>query len=299
MNQMERNEQDYRAALDCLRFSNEAKERMMKNLTNEQEREQAPAKRRSFHPLRTGLIAACLCLALVGTAFAAATVYQQLTAQLYEEDYWGEQFRGYHIYGEPVTYPMEDFTQRLQDDFAAWDHPSILFNQHFDTWEEAKAYLGDNIPAVWPSMDCFIDADEYRVAANYEPYGDGKVKRVDVYHNARVNNCMSCSTEIYIYTPDYTGEILAGAGWPADWEERQAQILDSYTMANGCEAKIVMVSEHFEKSEHYEEGDMRYCTGVFMREGLVYDVRLVAYMNCTLDDAGVEAQLHQILDSFQ
>lgn len=71
-------EQDYRDGLDGLRFSNEVKERMMKNLTNQTG--QGSAKRHSVRPLRTALIAACLCVALVGTALASSAGLREMLA---------------------------------------------------------------------------------------------------------------------------------------------------------------------------------------------------------------------------
>lgn len=72
-------ERDYWDALDGLRFSGEGKGRIMKNLM--EQREAKPAKRRGIRPLRAGLIAACLCLALAGTAFAASPTLRSLLAE--------------------------------------------------------------------------------------------------------------------------------------------------------------------------------------------------------------------------
>lgn len=83
MNQIER---EYKNALDEVRFSQEAKERMMKNLMNQQE--QAPVKRRGIRPLRAGLIAAAVCLALAGTAGAANVIARQ--ANINFLDSWDE-----------------------------------------------------------------------------------------------------------------------------------------------------------------------------------------------------------------
>ena len=63
-------EREYRDALDGLRFSDEAKERMMNNLLEQKGKNSA--KRRGIRSLRAGLIAAALCLALMGTAVAAS-----------------------------------------------------------------------------------------------------------------------------------------------------------------------------------------------------------------------------------
>lgn len=72
---MNRIEREYQNALDELRFSQEAKERMMNNLMNQ--KEQAPVRQRNFRPLRTGLIAAAVCAALLGTAGAANMIARQ------------------------------------------------------------------------------------------------------------------------------------------------------------------------------------------------------------------------------
>lgn len=298
MNQMERNERSYRDALDSLCFSGGAKERMMKNLMKQEE--QAPVKRRGFYPLRTGLIAACLCLALVGTAFAATAVYR-LTVQTGEEEAWGNEYVAYYVYGEPAIHPLEDFSQELQDDFAAWNHPSRLFYQEFDTWEEAKAYLGDSIPAVWHSIDS-IDADEYPpeyyVEGYHEMYGDNKLQYVTVRDNGVLlidgpSFRLSFHTQMRIYTPDYCGESLIGQGW---WKDSgDFQVLDSYTMANGCVAEVVVGTQTYEDME----GETQHYIGTFMKDGILYQADMFVPVKCTLDQAELEEQLHQVLDRYQ
>ncbi len=254
--------------------------------------EEAGTHRPRTRPLRAALLAACLCLALVGTAFAATAVYR-LAVRPDEEEHWGDAFTGYHIYGRPIAHALEEFTQEFQDDFAAWDHPSILFNQKFDTWEQAKAYLGDSIPLVWHSMDGVIFTNEYRVSAKYEMYGDGKITYVNIYNAAKLSNGLTYTTDAYIYTPDYSGDILSGRGWPLDWDNFQAEILDSYPMANGCVAEVVM------QSVDYEEGAAHDLIGSFMKDGVLYEVDLYGHIQSPLDEAGLETLLHQILDSFE
>ena len=300
VNQMEQNERDYRDALNSLRFSDEAKERMMNNLTNRQKPEQAQAKRKGFYPLRAGLIAACLCLALVGTAFAATAVYR-LTVQTGEEVAWGNEYVTYYVYGEPAIHPLEDFSQELQDDFAAWDHPSLLFHQEFDTWEKAKAYLGDSIPAVWHSIDS-IDADkyppEYYVEGYHEMYGDNKLQYVMVRDNGVLlidgpSFRLSFHTQMRIYTPDYRGESLIGEGY---WKDSgEFRVLDSYTMANGCVAEVVVGTRTYEDME----GEAQHYIGTFMKDGILYQADMFVPIKCTLDQAELEEQLHQVLDSYQ
>ncbi len=68
-------EREYREALDGLRFSEEGKERIMNNLMEQESGLSVKVKR--LRPLRAALIAAALCLALAGTAFAAAAAARQ------------------------------------------------------------------------------------------------------------------------------------------------------------------------------------------------------------------------------
>lgn len=270
----------------------------MKNLMKQEE--QAPVKRRGFYPLRTGLIAACLCLVLVGTAFAATAVYR-LTVQTGEEEAWGNEYVRYDVYGEPAIHPLEDFSQELQDDFAAWNHPSLLFHQKFDSWEKVTDYLGDKIPAVWHSIDS-IDADkyppEYYVEGYHEMYGDNKLQFVTVRDNGVFlidgpSFRLSFHTQMRIYTPDYRGESLIGEGW---WKDSgEFQVLDSYTMANGCVAEVVMGTRTYEDIE----GETQHYIGTFMKDGILYQADMFVPVKCTLDQAELEEQLHQVLDRYQ
>lgn len=258
--------------------------------------ERAEKPRVRVRPLRTVLIAAAVCLALVGTAFAATAVYR-LTVQTGEWENWGNEYVGYRVYGEPVLHPLEDFSQKLQDDFAAWDHPNLLFNQKFGSWEEVEAYLGDNIPIAWHGIDS-IDADEYppeyRVQGFHEMYGDNKLQSVEVIDNGvYINDKLSFHTEIYIYTSDYRGEFLTGEGLWKDCADFQP--LDSYTMANGCVAEVVVVAETFEGFE----GEAHRYIGTFMKDGILYKADLFVPIQYPAGKAELEEQLHQILDSFQ
>ena len=88
-----RTEQEYKQALDSLRYSSEGKERIMKNLMERQE--QRPEKRKSIRPLRTVLIAAALCLALVGTAFSAASAVRQAHITYIDRDRFTKEYDEY------------------------------------------------------------------------------------------------------------------------------------------------------------------------------------------------------------
>lgn len=263
-------------------------------------REEPDQPRARVRPLRTVLIAAALCFALVGTAFAATAVYR-LTVQIGESEAWGNEYVTYDIYGESVLHPLEDFSPAFQEDFADWSHPSLLFLQKFDSWEEVTAYLGDNIPLVWHGIDS-LDKDEYppeyRVQGYHEMYGDNKLQFVTVRDNGVIlidgpSFRLSFHTQMRIYTPDYRGESLIGEGW---WKDSgEFQVLDSYTMANGCVAEVVVGTKTYEDIE----GETQHYIGTFMKDGILYQADMFVPVKCTLDQAELVEQLHQILDSYQ
>ena len=291
-------EQDYRKAME--RFTPAPGLRARTRAAVEA-REEPDQPRARVRPLRTGLIAACLCLALVGTAFAATAVYR-LTVQIGESEAWGNEYVTYDIYGESVLHPLEDFSPAFQEDFADWSHPSLLFLQKFDSWEEVTAYLGDNIPLVWHGIDS-LDKDEYppeyRVQGYHEMYGDNKLQWVDVRDNGILlidgpSYRLGFHTEVRIYTPDYRGDSLIGEGWWKDSGEFQA--LDSYAMANGCTAEVIVGTKTYEDLDGAATHEY---IGTFMKDGILYKVNMFVPIRCPLDQAELEEHLHQVLDRYQ
>ena len=255
--------------------------------------------RARVRPLRTVLIAAAMCFALVGTAFAATAVYR-LTVQIGEKEAWGNEYVTYDIYGESVLHPLEDFSPAFQEDFADWSHPSLLFYQKFDSWEKVTDYLG--IPIVWHSMES-ADKDEYppeyHVQGYHEMYGDNKLQWVDVRDNGILlidgpSYRLSFHTEVRIYTPDYRGGSLIGEGW---WKDSGGfQALDSYAMANGCTAEVIVGTKTYEDLDG--EATHEYM-GAFMKDGVLYKVNMFVPIRCPRDQAELVEQLCQVLDSFQ
>lgn len=125
-------EHEYREALDSLRFSSEGKERIMNNLMEQQE--PTPAKRHSIRPLRTALIAAALCLALAGSAFAVAELNH---IQVREEPSIFTNMDQYTMECAVDFYPLDTFNQEL---FALAD--PALHHEYFNTWDELEEFIG-------------------------------------------------------------------------------------------------------------------------------------------------------------
>lgn len=155
MKQTERFERDYQDALDGLRFSKEGKERMMKSLMERQAQE--PVKRRSLRPLRTALIAACLCLALVGTAVAAQVFAVRVDLQT-NPDHPGD---NYTVTGGIAFFPADSFPQQVHD--LAVLHETT--GKNFTSWAELEEFLGRDLPSS-TALDSAEPGPEARVSGS-------------------------------------------------------------------------------------------------------------------------------------
>ena len=116
-----------------------------------------PARRHSARrPLRTGLIAACLCAALLGSAWAANQIggFQSLKffedlllpAELSDDgEALGEaHYDGYTLEGGIDFLALEDLPQEALD--MAAEHPASTVRLDLTSWEEAEAYFGLELP---------------------------------------------------------------------------------------------------------------------------------------------------------
>lgn len=283
-------EQDYRGALDGLRFSDAGKERIVKNLMERQERE--PVKGKRFRPLRTALIAAALCLALVGTAFGATAAYRLMVQAFDSRDYNGEKLMGFELFGKVDRYTLKEFSQQLQDDYNAWvSHKNGSSpSKEFDSWEDAKAYLGDGIPCIWWDTGTTIRESTYRVSLtpNLGAETDG-LQYVQLYSRSQLESRMTCETVVLLYGEEDPRINYSMAG-PLGSE---IKLLGDYSMANGCTAQIVT-----QASPHDGDWVPSYCMGFFVNSGLLYEVTIFSGDPNETGIAEMEAQLYQVLDSF-
>lgn len=271
---MRRLEQDYREALDGLRFSDDAKKRMIDDLM--EHKEEKSMKKRKIRPLRAGLIAAALCLALVGTAVAAnPEVVSQLIARLtvqVEDD-------GYHVGGALMTkYPLDNFSPALNEASEGRDGPVVQLC--FATWDEARAFLGEDIPIVWPGggrdWDEPIYVDLFHVETD-RLWGIG-INSISISRQAEVS--------ITIQTEHWRGEEASGGLGIA---EGSVEAMGSYSMANGCIAEMV---KYLGPEEHPDA----VCTGHFMKDGILYNV---SALGTTATQEEMTASLKNLLDSFE
>ena len=128
-------EREYRDAMDGLRFSTKGKERIMKELM---ETGKTPVKEKHLRSLRPALIAAALCLALLGTAFAAMELSRMRVN-------WGDSgisTDGYSVEFAVDFYPLNRFSGEVAA-MAGLD-PSQQ-HKYFDTWDELQSFTGVEI----------------------------------------------------------------------------------------------------------------------------------------------------------
>lgn len=273
---MKRLEQDYRDALDGLRFSDEAKERMMKNITDQKEHK--PAKRRGFRPLRAGLVAAALCLALAGTAMAANPeavdwLIARLTVQV-EDD-------GYHVGSAPMTkYPLDEFSPALNAASEGRDGPGVV-QLRFATWEEARAFLGKDVPVVWPDGGRGWDAhiSVYLFHTETDRLWGIDINSVSISGQVEVN--------IEIRTEHWRGEEASSEFGLVGGS---VEAMGSYSMANGCIAEMVKYLGP------KEPRDAAACSGHFIKNGILYNV---SALGSTASQEEMETRLKNLLDSFE
>ena len=281
MNQVSRNEEEYRRAMDALRFSEADKENLVENLIAAE-----PVKRRSVRSMRVGLIAACLCLVLAGTAFAATVVYR-LTVEI-GPDERNEEYFGYTVRGGPnVQYPLSAFSPELIAASEGREDPLMGVKRAFRTKKEVQAFLGEDIPCVFPEGwdDAYYDVVLFHVQHDQEQTDpNGELTMVTVYSVSKgrwpVMLTLSMSTENLL-----EADVDRAGGWH-DTRASQMEQLDSYTMANGCTAEIILQTSG-------EEEKSFICHGVFVKDGISYQLETFSKVS----EAAL-IQLQNVLDSF-
>lgn len=253
-----------------------------------------PAKRRLLRVVRTGLIAACLCLALLGSTFAAVYYFSV-------QAYSSEEHTGYRVYGDWGRYPVDKFSAQLLADCEAWDEGNPIQPQ-FDTWAEAKAYLGNDIPCVWPEgvmEDLTVQSPfpyhPIRLCLWQNRDNDNRLVGVEaycsgIYTDNRTGRIIKPYIELGIateYLPDMNGSMGGLDGNPKETIEQ----LGDYPMPNGSTAGVVMMAYELEDCVLYN------CIANFAKDGIRYQVTVFSagYPELTED---IEADVKTILDLF-
>ncbi len=234
---------------------------------------QAPAKRRLPKAVRTGLIAACLCLALLGTAFAAANpeavenFLNRFTPVQAESRTTEDGVNRYFVKYEPTGYPIDSFSPAL---LAAGENRGD--NRHvelsFDTWEEARAFIGEDIPCFLPETGQ-EHSGLFTVGLDYDE--KDRLIMVDVG-----TSWTSPWFWVTITTEYFSGDATGMTGWgmvieSASGDSVPAEILEPYSMANGCQAEIAVFNLPADSEYPDAEGIVN-CIATFVQDGIQYRI---------------------------
>lgn len=279
---MGRLEQDYREALDGLRFSNEGKEHIMQNLM-----EQQTKKGRTARPLRAALIAACVCLALVGTVFAVTELSRMRVN-------WGDSdisTDGYSVEYAVDYYPLNRFSREVA---AMAESDSSQRHKYFDSWDELQTFTGVEIirnPVLdsaqpgptgtkpWEYDQGAQDLDKTHLMLLAGATDDGELKLVQTASTNLIDGFWVRMTEGICTerAKETTGdggcvqmELVYGEGYEVTQE--------NYTTPNGLEALIILTTRPAPK-----ESTM--CSAYFLIDG--------AYFHLMVGGSGPDGSLPQ------
>lgn len=266
-------EREYRDALDGLRFSAEGKERMMNGMMKAGK---MPVKEKHFRPLRAALIAACVCLALVGTTFAALNGV--LAPHLAPNTDGNGRFDGYVVSGKLTTYPLSRFSDAFLE--AGETEPGRV-DREFSTFDEVQNYLGKDIPCTWArgwegGYTVMIYHDEEQNIWGSDVMSKSPDGRAEIR--------LRILTDAYPNADEMGG--LYGGGPDAVMER-----LDSYQMPNGCMAETFTIDRTAVEGWKYST-----CISFFIKDGNMYEVSVHGELE---EPTRLWPEVQAVLDSFE
>lgn len=255
---------------------------------------QTPARRRFPKAVRAGLIAACLCLALLGTAFAAnpeavANFIHRFTPVQAETRTTEDGVNGYYVRYEPTGYSIDSFSPALLA--AGEGRESNFVELKFDTWSEVRAFIGEDIPCFLP--DAISDRDgQFQVSLSYDR---DKLIRVSVFTFGTAP-----WAQLHIDTEYYSGDATGTTGWgmvveSESGDSAQVELLDPYSMTNGCQAEIALFTLPAGPDEDPDTVNNTFCYGTFVQDGIQYTVITAGFR---YPEEELLAPLYAALDSF-
>lgn len=240
---------------------------------------QSPAKRRLPRIARVGLIAACLCLALIGTVTAA----RFLGVQIQEEDgvTW--------LSGGIAYYPVDSLSEEVQ----ALDS-SYYDARRFNSWEDVEKFIGVNLMDN-PVLDASPAKNFHtgwkdgvnNISGDFLVIGSGSLTSILTFGCYEIGD-----VDILLRGSLFTDRMEKGRG--EDWDQRFLGFhfseytktgRESYTSPNGLEAQLLRIDCGWpEKS----------CLAIFSLNGIPFIVQANSRYN--MEEA--RAALLQVLDGF-
>jgi len=181
-----------------------------------------PAKRKA-RPLRVVLIAACICLALVGGAFAGGVLPHVRVAELFGD--------GYELnFDGVICWTSEEVGQQMLHDLQVSDGS---VRREFGNWNELKEYVGLSL-ANHPLLDC---ADRHSLDVK----GDGTDVIYGTIHRIAVVEGITVRSDILFWGEEGQPDTHVFSGVYSGETEVEAEGL---RLSNGTEALLVQVNSN-------------------------------------------------------
>lgn len=230
-------EREYRAALDGLRFSDAGKERIMNKLT--EQNGQSAEKRRTFRPLRAGLIAACLCLALVGTVFAVRYAGVNVVEGDNGVTYWQ---------GGIAYYPYDGLSDEIKALDGLQEVEKGYLVKAVGSWQAAEDFVGVDLmdnPVLDASPATNFSHIYMGVGGNYLVVTYPDLSCVMVYGCYEIG-AANIMVEAHLFTDrqaaleeDWNEQFL---GYDFNHIEGTQVVRESYTTPSGLETQILEIA---------------------------------------------------------
>lgn len=257
-------------------------------------------KRRMPRLARAGLIAACLCLALVGMAAAAAHLIAGnfRTISFYEhewgapppnkEDGIGQVFSGYTLWGGAINFfPLSSFSEEAQE--LAFENGTNTIYMHFDSLDAAAAYFQVELP----ENTALSGLSPVRCQAQMDTSSDGLTcvtfnetfRTPDGYNGLKLNIKITVLSEL-MHSSDY--EMWFSYSYP-----------DSYNFTtegfdtNGVTAMVSHAVYMHKTPSPYLYGEEYYRANL-IRCGMIYEIGV----ECSDHPEAGRALLEEILTGF-
>lgn len=252
-----------------------------------------PAKRRLPKLVRAGLIAACLCLALLGTAFAAnpeavAELVRRFVPVYTKTVTSPDGAQGVRFHGDPTRYPLDSFSPDLLADCEGREDYDLT-ELSFDSAEEALAFIGRDIPLALPELGGDWGSQYYV----YPSTSGGVPRTVNVGNHSGI-----FLLRAVIYTERYHNENGAAPlttmfGDP----DATVELSAPYQMANGCQAQITLLTSSLSLPDGGDGDTATACHASFICDGILYQVTTCGISLWSTQEETL-AGLYEALDSF-
>lgn len=265
----------YRHMMEQVSMDKETKAAMLETIM------ETKRPRRAIRPMRTALIAACVCVMLVGTALAAQVIW----GVRLEDKQQGNP--GYNVSADLTLWPVEQFSEELRRDADDFHDDYGRYVKELDSWEQVEDYL--NVPLIGNSV---LTAPNYHAVWLYQ-WENGSLYKCEAIAGYILDNTYVDWTAS-LYTKEYSE---SGSDVPLFTLGGNAQDEISYSqyqMKNGAQAQIVKITP----GEVGATVPQSYA--YFVRDGIFYTLYMDRRpVDERVAEADHEQLLYEILDAFE